>query len=87
LVESYTFEPETFANSFFTAAGGPYMRVVPESMMVSKPVTALVEPTFAFAPVACQKPCEESTALNSMSPEYFASFVPPRYSSEPVLAR
>jgi hypothetical protein len=68
LVESYTFDPVTFAKIFFTSAAGPYIRVVPESMIVWMPDTAVLLPTFAEAPVACQKPPEESTELNSMSP-------------------
>ena len=46
------------------------MIVVPESMMVLKPVTAAVLPTYAEAPVSCQKPSEEeSTSWYSSEPE------------------
>lgn len=44
------------------------MIVVPLSMIVSKPDAATVEPTYAFAPVICQKPVEVSTSWNSSEP-------------------
>ena len=54
------------------------MRVVPESMIVSKLETAAVEPTRAFAPVACQKPVDVSMEWYSMEPVYLEVSVPPR---------
>lgn len=63
------------------------MMVVPESMMVSKFFAATASPTFALAPVTCQNPDELSTSWNSRSPVYFSVSVPPRKSSEPLLAR
>lgn len=66
------------AKKLLTAEGGPYMMVVPESMMVSKLLTAVLEPAMAFAPVACQKPVEVSMVWYSMEPEYLALSRPPR---------
>ena len=63
------------------------MMVVPESMIVSKPVLGCFEPTTDLAPVACQKPVEVSMSWYSMSPEYLEVSVPPRKSVEPLEAR
>ncbi len=59
------------------------MMVVPESMMVSKPDTAVLEPAMAFAPVACQKPVDVSMEWYSIEPVYLEVSVPPRRSVEP----
>lgn len=53
---SYTFDPGTAAYTFFTSAGGPYMIVVPESMIVwnfAMPPTVFPL-TCALAPPICQ---------------------------------
>lgn len=44
------------------------MMVVPESMTVSKPEPAVVLPTNALAPVACQKPVDVSISWYSILP-------------------
>lgn len=59
------------------------MMVVPESMMVSNPETAVLEPAMAFPPVACQKPVDLSMVWYSIEPLYFEVSVPPRKSVEP----
>lgn len=38
------------------AEGGPYMMVVPESIIVSKLLLGFFEPTTDLPPFACQKP-------------------------------
>ena len=66
------------AKMLFTADGGPYMIVVPESMMVLKLETTVLVPTSALAPVASQKPVEVSMLWYSIEPVYLAVSVPPR---------
>lgn len=68
-----------------TAEGGPYMMVVPESIMVWKLETTVFPPAVMLAPVACQNPLEV-TVWYSMEPVYLAVSVPPSRSSEPVVA-
>jgi len=54
------------------------MIVVPESMIVWKPETAVVEPTRALAPEICQNPLADETSWNSMSLLKSELSVPPR---------
>jgi hypothetical protein len=52
-------------------------------MIVSKLLTAVLEPAIAFAPVACQNPVEVSMEWYSIEPVYLDVSVPPRKSVEP----
>ena len=54
------------------------MMVVPESMIVSKLLFAVLLPTTLCAPGACQKPVEVSMAWYSIEPVYLEVSVPPR---------
>lgn len=69
-----------------TAVGGPYMIVVPESMIVLKFETTVLPPAEMLAPLACQKPVELATVWYSIEPLYRLVLVPPKKSSEPVEA-
>jgi len=54
------------------------MMVVPESMIVSKPLTIVLPPDLMEAPVICQNPVEVSTLWNSILPVYKLLLAPPR---------
>lgn len=78
----YTPDPsdcaDAFSNALLTAFGGPYMSVVPLSMMVSKPDSRVLLLMIRLAPPVCQNPELEVRVLNSGVPEYLDSSDPPR---------
>ena len=64
------------------------MIVVPESMMVSKPDTAMSPPEEMFTSITCQNLVMALTSWNSIGPVYYtAGLVPLRKISEPDEAR